>query len=174
MSVAVVGNGAVGLSGVLAARLLGATTVIAMSRHADRQAIATEFGASTIVAERGEAGIARIKELTEGIGADAVLECVGTEDARKQALGSVRPGGMIGVVGLPHGELPTTDLFRRNIGIKGGPAPVRTYLPHLLELVLARKINPGRVFDLQLPLADVAGAYAAMDARRAIKVLLRP
>lgn len=174
MSVAVVGDGAVGLSGVLAASLLGATTVIAMSRHADRQAIATEFGATHIVAERGEEGIGRVKELTEGIGADAVLECVGTEDARKQAVGSVRPGGMIGLVGLPHGDLPTADLFWRNVGIKGGPAPVRAYLPHLLELVLARKINPGRVFDLELPLAEVAEAYAAMDSRRAIKVLLRP
>lgn len=174
MSVAVVGDGAVGLSGVLAAAQLGATTVIAMSRHSDRQAIAGEFGATHIVAERGEEGIAKVKELTAGIGADAVLECVGTEAARLQAVGSVRPGGMIGLVGLPHGDLPTTELFWRNIGIRGGPAPVRAYLPHLLELVLARRINPGRVFDLELPLADVAEAYAAMDSRRAIKVLLRP
>ncbi len=174
MSVAVVGDGAVGLSGVLAASQLGATTVIAMSRHADRQAIATEFGATHIVAERDREGIQRVQELTDGIGADAVLECVGTEAARLQAVGAVRPGGMIGLVGLPHGDLPTTDLFWRNVGIKGGPAPVRVYLPQLLELVLARKINPGRVFDLELPLAEVAEAYAAMDSRRAIKVLLRP
>jgi threonine dehydrogenase-like Zn-dependent dehydrogenase len=174
MNVAVVGDGAVGLSGVLAAVQLGADQVIAMSRHADRQAIARDFGATTIVAERGEEGIARVRELTEGIGADAVLECVGTADARAQAVGCVRPGGMIGVVGLPHGEVPTHDLFWRNIGMMGGPAPVRAYLPQLLDLVLAHRINPGRVFDLELPLAQVADAYAAMDDRRAIKVLLRP
>lgn len=174
MSVAVVGDGAVGLSGVLAAAQLGATMVIAMSRHADRAQVATKFGATHIVAERDEAGIAAIKELTDGIGADAVLECVGTEESRLQAVGCVRDGGNIGLVGVPHGELPLNSLFWRNVGIKGGPAHVRAYLPHLLELVLARKINPGLVFDLELPLAEVAEGYAAMDSRRAIKTLLRP
>ncbi len=173
-SVAVVGDGAVGLSAILSAVQLGATTVIAMSRHADRQKVATAFGATHVVAERGEEGIARIRELTEGIGADCVLECVGTEDARLQAVGCVRDGGNIGLVGVPHGELPVDKLFWRNVGIKGGPAHVRAYLPHLLDLVLARKINPGLVFDLELPLSEIAEAYAAMDERRAIKSLVRP
>lgn len=173
-SVAVVGDGAVGLSAVLAAVQLGASTVIAMSRHEQRQAVARVFGATHIVSERGEAGMAEIKRLTDGIGADRVLECVGTEDARLQAVGAVRPGGNIGLVGVPHGDLPTEALFWNNVGIKGGPAHVRSYLPHLLDLVLARTINPGLVFDLELPLAQVAEAYAAMDQRRAIKVLLRP
>ena len=173
-SVVVVGDGAVGLSAVLAAVQLGAETVIAMSRHEDRQRVATAFGATHIVAERDEAGIAAVKELTDGVGADCVLECVGTEAARLQAVGCVRSGGDIGVVGVPHGELPLDQLFWRNIGIKGGPAHVRAYLPHLLELVLTRTINPGLVFDLALPLSEVAEAYAAMDERRAIKSLLRP
>ena len=173
-SVAVVGDGAVGLSAVLAAVQLGATTIIAMSRHEDRAALAREFGATHVVAERDEAGSAAIKKLTDGIGADCVLECVGTESARLQAVGSVRPGGNIGLVGVPHGDLPVNDLFWRNVGIKGGPAHVRSYLPHLLDLVLARVIDPGRVFDLELPLSEVGEAYAAMDERRAIKVLLRP
>ncbi len=173
-SVVVVGDGAVGLSAILSAVQLGATTVIAMSRHADRQKVATAFGATHIIAERGEEGIAKIKELTDGIGADCVLECVGTEDARLQAVGCVRDGGNIGLVGVPHGELPVDKLFWRNVGIKGGPAHVRAYLPHLLDLVLARKINPGLVFDLELPLSEIAEAYAAMDERRAIKSLVRP
>jgi threonine dehydrogenase-like Zn-dependent dehydrogenase len=173
-SVVVVGDGAVGLSAILSAVQLGATTVIAMSRHADRQKVATAFGATHIIAERGEQGIAKIKELTDGIGADCVLECVGTEDARLQAVGCVRDGGNIGLVGVPHGELPVDKLFWRNVGIKGGPAHVRAYLPHLLDLVLARRINPGLVFDLELPLSEIAEAYAAMDARRAIKSLVRP
>jgi threonine dehydrogenase-like Zn-dependent dehydrogenase len=173
-SVVVVGDGAVGLSAILSAVQLGATTVIAMSRHSDRQNVATAFGATHIIAERGEDGIAKIKELTDGIGADCVLECVGTEDARLQAVGCVRDGGNIGLVGVPHGELPVDKLFWRNVGIKGGPAHVRAYLPHLLDLVLARKINPGLVFDLELPLSEIAEAYAAMDERRAIKSLVRP
>ncbi len=173
-SVVVVGDGAVGLSAVLAAAQLGATTIIAMSRHADRQRIATAFGATHLVAERGEEGVAAVKELTGGIGADAVIECVGTEDARLQAVASVRDGGMIGLLGVPHGDLPVDSLFWRNVGLKGGPAPVRAYLPHLLDLVWTRQINPGRVFDLDLPLSQVAEAYAAMDERRAIKTLLRP
>jgi len=174
MSVAVVGDGAVGLSGVLAAVQLGATTVIAMSRHEARQRVATAFGATHIVAERGAAGISAVRELTEGIGADAVLECVGTGDARVQAVEVARPGGMIGVVGVPHGELPTDQVFWSNKGFRGGPAPVRAYLPHLIELVLSRAIDPGQVFDLTLPLSEVAEAYRAMDERRAIKVLLEP
>lgn len=173
-SVAVVGDGAVGLCAVLAAVHLGAQTVIAMSRHEDRQQVASEFGAHHIVTERDEAGIARVQELTGGIGADCVLECVGTESARQQAVGCVRPGGNIGLVGIPHGGLPVDALFWRNVGIKGGPAHCRAYLPHLLDLVLDRRINPGRVFDLDLPLSEVAEGYAAMDERRAIKTLLRP
>lgn len=173
-TVAVVGDGAVGLSGVLAALQLGASTVIAMSRHADRAQIAREFGVTHIIAERGDAGIAAVRDLTEGVGADCVLECVGTQDARDQAVGCVRAGGQIGLVGVPHGHLPVDQLFWRNVGIKGGPAPVRAYLPELLDLVLARRINPGRVFDLELPLSEVAQAYRAMDERTATKVLLRP
>jgi threonine dehydrogenase-like Zn-dependent dehydrogenase len=173
-SVAVVGDGAVGLCAVLASVQLGAETVIAMSRHEDRQQVAREFGATHIIAVRDEAGIASVQELTDGIGADCVLECVGTEQARLQAVGCVRSGGNIGLVGVPHGELPVNDLFWRNVGIKGGPAHCRAYLPQLLDLVLARKINPGRVFDLELPLSEIAEAYAAMDERRAIKSLVRP
>ncbi len=174
MTVAVVGDGAVGLSAVLASVQLGADRVIAMSRHADRQAIAKEFGATDIVAERGEEGVARIKEMTEGIGADAVLECVGTEDARKQAVDAVRPGGMVGVVGVPHGGVDIEQMFWANKGIYGGVAPVRAYLEQLLQMVLDRKIQPGKVFDLELPLSEVARAYKAMDERTATKVLLRP
>ncbi len=173
-SVAVVGDGAVGLCAVLASVQLGAETVIVMSRHEDRQHLAREFGATHIIAVRDEAGIAAVQELTDGIGADCVLECVGTEQARLQAVGCVRSGGNIGLVGVPHGELPVNDLFWRNVGIKGGPAHCRAYLPQLLDLVLARKINPGRVFDLELPLSEIAEAYAAMDERRAIKSLVRP
>lgn len=173
-SVAVVGDGAVGLCAVLASVQLGGETVIAMSRHEDRQKVALEFGATHIVADRDDAGIAAVKELTDGIGADRVLECVGTEPARLQAVGCVRDGGNLGLVGVPHGELPVNDLFWRNVGVKGGPAHCRAYLPHLLELVLACTINPGLVFDLQLPLSEIAEAYAAMDERRAIKTLVRP
>jgi len=143
-------------------------------RRSPRQAVAREFGATDIVEERGDAGVARIREIFDGIGADCVLECVGTEDARLQAAGSVRVGGNIGLVGLPHGDLPTDQFFWKNIGFKGGPANCRAYLPKLLELVLARTINPGLVFDLELPLSEIAEAYAAMDERRAIKSLVRP
>ncbi|MEP9394450.1 zinc-dependent alcohol dehydrogenase family protein [Gordonia sp. VNK1] len=173
-SVAVVGDGAVGLCAVLAAVQLGAETVIAMSRHEPRQRVATEFGATHIVEERDDEGIARIRELTDGIGADCVLECVGTEGARLQAAGSVRPGGNIGLVGVPHGDLPIDQLFWRNVGIKGGPAHCRAYLPHLMQLTWERKINPGLVFDLELPLSEAAEGFAAMDERRAIKSLLWP
>ena len=173
--VVVVGDGAVGLSGVLAARQLGAERVIAMSRHADRQQLAVEFGATDIVAERGDEGIERVKDLTGGIGADAVLECVGTDDSVVQALHSARPGAMVGWVGVPHvTDLPQQHMFWRNVGLRGGPAPVRAYLPDLMHRVLDGRIEPGKVFDLTLPLSQVAEAYAAMDERRAIKSLLQP
>jgi threonine dehydrogenase-like Zn-dependent dehydrogenase len=175
-TVVVVGDGAVGLCGVLAAARLGASRIVAMSRHASRQALAREFGATDIVEERGEEGIARIRELFGGVGADRVLECVGTEESMRQALGSTRPGGQVGFVGVPNGgsELPIRKLFSSNVGVRGGVAPVRNYIPELLAEVLDGRLRPGTVFDLELPLARVAEAYAAMDERRAIKVLLRP
>ena len=174
-TVVVVGDGAVGLSGVLAAAQLGAERVIAMSRHADRQAIARAFGATDIIAERGDDGIEQVMEATNGIGADAVLECVGTEDSVLQALRSTRAGGMVGWVGVPHvTDLPQQHMFWKNVGLRGGPAPVRAYLPKLLERVWDGRIEPGKVFDLTLPLDQVAEGYAAMDERRAIKTLLRP
>ena len=173
-TVVVVGDGAVGLMGVLAAKQMGAERIIAMSRHKTRQDLALEYGATDIVSERGDAGVARIKELTGRVGADAVLECVGTQESMTQAIQCARPGAMIGYVGVPHGvELDGQSLFFSQTGMQGGPAPVRRFLPHLMDLVLSRKINPGKVFDLQLPLADVAEGYAAMDERRAIKALLR-
>jgi len=173
-TVAVVGDGAVGLMGVLAAKQMGAARIIAMSRHKTRQDLALEYGATDIVSERGEAGVARIKELTGGVGADSVLECVGSQESMTQALQSARPGAMIGYVGVPHGvTFDGQQLFFSQRGLMGGPAPVRRFLPHLMELVIERRINPGKVFDLALPLADVAEGYKAMDERRAIKVLLR-
>jgi threonine dehydrogenase-like Zn-dependent dehydrogenase len=174
-TVVVVGDGAVGLCGVLAAAQLGAERVIAMSRHTDRQALARQFGATDIVAQRGDEGVEAVKELTGGIGADAVLECVGTHESVVQALTSARPGGMVGWVGVPHvTDIPQEHMFWRNVGLRGGPAPVRAYLPDLLQRVLERRIEPGKVFDLTLPLDQVADAYAAMDERRSIKTLLRP
>jgi len=171
----VVGDGAVGLMGVLAAKQMGAGRIIAMSRHKSRQKLALEYGATDIISERGEQGVARIKELTKGIGADAVLECVGTQESMQQAIQSARPGAMIGYVGVPHGvQFDGQALFFTQTGMLGGPAPVRRFLPHLMDLVLARKINPGKVFDLTLPLDQVAEGYRAMDERRAIKTLLRP
>jgi threonine dehydrogenase-like Zn-dependent dehydrogenase len=173
-TVVVVGDGAVGLMGVLAAKQMGAGRIIIMSRHKTRQDLALEYGATHIVAERGEAGVARIKELTAGVGADSVLECVGTKESMGQALQCARPGSVIGFVGVPHGvEFDGQQLFFWQKGLMGGPAPVRRFLPHLMDLVLERKINPGKVFDLELPLSDVAEGYRAMDERRAIKVLLR-
>jgi threonine dehydrogenase-like Zn-dependent dehydrogenase len=175
MTVTVVGDGAVGLCAVLAASQLGAERVIAMSRHHPRQQLAKEFGATDIVTERGDEGIARIKKLTDGIGADAVLECVGSAESMVQALRSARPGAMVGWVGAPHGvEVSMADTFWRNVGIRGGPAPVRQYLPDLLDRVWNRRIDPGKVFDLELPLEQVADGYRAMNERRAIKVLLHP
>src|SRR3954466_13278411 len=155
----VVGDGAVGLLGVLSAKQMGAERIIAMSRHDKRQQLARDFGATDIVTERGDEGVARIKDLTNGIGADSVLECVGTEESMMQAILSTRPGGSIGYVGVPHGvQLDGQGLFFRHVRLHGGPAPVRRYLPHLIDLVWSRKIDPGKVFDLTLPLADVAEA----------------
>jgi threonine dehydrogenase-like Zn-dependent dehydrogenase len=174
-TVVVVGDGAVGLCGVLAARQLGAEQIIAMSRHESRQAVARTFGATGIIAERGKEGAQVVLELTGGIGADAVLECVGTNEAMRTALRAARPGAMVGFVGVPHGvELPVNAMFGRNVGVAGGMAPVRKYLPELLEATLSGEIDPSPVFDLTLPLDQVAEGYRAMDERRAIKVLLEP
>ena len=171
----VVGDGAVGLLGVLSAKQMGSERIIAMSRHKQRQELAEEFGATEIVTERGDKGVARIKDLTGGIGADSVLECVGTEESMMQAIRSARPGGSIGYVGVPHGAaLDVQNLFFALVRLHGGPAPVRRYLPNLIKLVWDRKINPGKVFDLVLPIEQVADGYRAMDERRAIKALLRP
>ncbi|GAA3006246.1 zinc-dependent alcohol dehydrogenase family protein [Actinokineospora diospyrosa] len=174
-NVVVVGDGAVGLCAVLAAARLGAERVIAMSRHADRQALATAFGATDIVATRGEEGVAAVKDLLGG-GADAVLECVGTKESMDQALYSVRPGGRVGYVGVPAGgpEFPVRHLFANNIAIGGGVAPVRAYLDELLAAVLSGEIDPGKVFDAEYPLDRVADAYADMDNRKVVKALLRP
>jgi threonine dehydrogenase-like Zn-dependent dehydrogenase len=172
-TVAVVGDGAVGLSGVLAAKRLGAERIIALSRHADRQKLAREFGATDIVAERGEEAVAAIKEMTDGIGVDATLECVGTGQAMQTAIDIARAGSMVGFVGVPHGvELPIGQMFSRTVGVRGGGAPVRVYLPELLDDVLAERINPGRVLDYETDLEGIAEAYAAMDERRAIKSLV--
>jgi len=174
-TVVVVGDGAVGLLGVLSAAQMGAERIIAMSRHASRQKLAREFGATDIVTERGDEGVARIKELTSGIGADSALECVGTQESMTQAIRCTRPGGSVGYVGVPHGvELDGEKLFFAHVHLHGGPAPVRRFLPTLIDLVWKRKINPGKVFDLTLPLDQVAEAYRAMDERRAIKALLLP
>lgn len=174
-TVVVVGDGAVGLLGVLAASRMGAERVVAMSRNEARQKVARAFGATDVIAERGEAGEAAVLELTDGVGADAVLECVGTGESMTTAIKVARPGSTVGYVGVPHGvELPVGAMFSRNVGVAGGVAPVRQYLPALRDDVLAGTINPGLVFDLELPLAQVAEGYAAMDERRAIKTLLRP
>ena len=173
--VAVVGDGAVGLCAVLAAKQLGAERIIAMSRHEARQKLALEFGATDLVTERGDEGVARSKDLTDGLGAHSVIEAVGTQEAMTQAIRSTRPGGHIGFVGVSHGvQLPGRDLFYAEVHLLGGPAPVRRFLPELIDLVWNGKINPGKVFDLTLPLDQVAEGYRAMDERRAIKTLLRP
>ncbi|WP_182376299.1 zinc-binding dehydrogenase [Nocardioides sp. WS12] len=174
-TVVVVGDGAVGLCGVLAASVLGAEKIIAMSRHEPRQAIARAFGATHVVAARGKEGVAEVMEISGGIGVDAALECVGTNDAMTTAINVTRPGGGVGFVGVPHGvDLPVGTLFAKNVGLRGGIAPVRQYLPHLLDLVVERKIDPGQVFDLTLPLDQSPDGYRAMDERRAVKVLLQP
>ncbi|MFE7980433.1 zinc-dependent alcohol dehydrogenase family protein [Streptomyces shenzhenensis] len=171
----VVGDGAVGLCAVIAAKEMGAERIIAMSRHETRQKLAREFGATDIVTERGDEGVAHIKELTGGSGADSVLECVGTAQAVQQALHSARPGGNVGFVGVPHDvAVDGQELFFSHVGLRGGPAPVRRYLPDLIDRVLTGAIDPGRVFDLTLPLDRVAEGYRAMDERRAIKALLKP
>ena len=174
-TVVVVGDGAVGLLAVLSAKQMGAERIIAMSRHVARQKLAREFGATDIVSERGDDGITRVLELTKGIGADSVLECVGTQQSMMQAIRSARKGGYVSYVGVPHGvELNGEELFFAHVHLHGGPAPVRRYLPKLIELVAKGKIDPGKVFDLTLPLDQVADGYRAMDERRAIKTLLRP
>ncbi len=174
-TVAVVGDGAVGLLAVLAAQQLGAERIIAMSRHQPRQQLALEFGATDIVEERGDEGVAKIKELTGGLGAHSVVEAVGTQEAMMQAIRSTRPGGHVGFVGVLHGvALPGDDLFFSHVNIHGGPAPVRRFLPDLMDRIWNRQIHPGKVFDLALPLDQAAEGYQAMDERRAIKVLLRP
>ena len=174
-TVAVIGDGAVGLLAVLAARQLGADQIIAMSRHESRQKLAREFGATDIVAERGDKGVAVIKELTGGLGAHSVVEAVGTQESMMQAIRSTRPGGHVGYVGVAHGvELPGQELFYAEVHMLGGPAPVRRFLPELIGLIWNRQIDPGRVFDLELPLDQAAEGYQAMDERRAIKALLRP
>jgi threonine dehydrogenase-like Zn-dependent dehydrogenase len=174
-TVAVVGDGAVGLLAVLAAKQLGAERIFAMSRHADRQKLATEYGATDIIAERGEDGVARIKDLTDGLGAHSVIEAVGTQESIMQAIRSTRPGGHVGYVGLAHGvELPGQELFFSHVHLHGGPAPVRRFLPALIDLISDRTVDPGKVFDLTLPLDEAAEGYRAMDERRAIKSLLRP
>src|ERR1700749_4785757 len=174
-TVAVVGDGAVGLLAVLAARQLGAERIIALSRHEPRQKLALEFGATDIVTERGDDGVARIKELTGGLGAHSVIEAVGTQESMLQAVQSARPGGHVGFVGVAHGvELPGEVLFSSAVHLHGGPAPVRRFLPELIQLISDQVIDPGRVFDLTLPLDQAADGYRAMDERRAIKTLLRP
>jgi threonine dehydrogenase-like Zn-dependent dehydrogenase len=174
-TVAVVGDGAVGLLAVLAARQLGAERIIAMSRHESRQKLALEFGATDIVTERGDDGVATIKELTGGLGAHSVIEAVGTQESMLQAIQSARPGGHVGFVGVAHGvELPGEVLFSSAVHLHGGPAPVRRFLPELIEMIGDQAIDPGRVFDLTLPLDQAAEGYRAMDERRAIKTLLRP
>jgi threonine dehydrogenase-like Zn-dependent dehydrogenase len=174
-TVAVVGDGAVGLCAVLAAKQMGAERIIALSRHADRQKLALEFGATDIVTERGDAGVAKIKEMTDGLGAHSVIEAVGSQESMLQAIQSTRAGGHIGFVGVFHDlQLPAMDLFWATVHLHGGPAPVRRYLPELIDLIWNRKINPGKVFDLTLPLDQVAEGYRAMDERRAIKTLLLP
>jgi threonine dehydrogenase-like Zn-dependent dehydrogenase len=174
-TVAVVGDGAVGLLAVLAARQLGAERIIAMSRHESRQKLALEFGATDIVTERGDDGVAAVKDRTGGLGAHSVVEAVGTQESMMQAIRSARPGGHVGYVGVAHDvELPGQELFFSHVHLHGGPAPVRRFLPELIDLIWNRQIDPGRVFDLTLPLDQAAEGYRAMDERRAIKTLLRP
>jgi threonine dehydrogenase-like Zn-dependent dehydrogenase len=173
-TVVVVGDGAVGLLAVLAASRLGSERIIAMSRHEPRQQLARDFGATDIVEARGDEGIAAIKELTAGRGAHSAVEAVGTTESMLQAIGSTRPGGHVGFTGVLHEDLPGLPLFFSHARLHGGPAPVRRFLPELIDLIWDRRIDPGRVFDLTLPLDDAAEGYRAMDERRAIKTLLRP
>ena len=173
--VAVVGDGAVGLLGILSAKQLGAEQIIALSGHEPRQQLAREFGATDIVAERGAEGVAAVRELTDGLGANSVIEAVGTQESMLQAIRSTRAGGHVGYVGVSHDvTLPGREMFFSHVHLRGGPAPVRRFLPELIDLIWNRTIDPGRVFDLTLPLDQAAEGYRAMDERRAIKVLLRP
>src|SRR3712207_1243989 len=174
-TIAVVGDGAVGLLGVLAARQLGAERVVVFSRHEDRQRLAREFGATDVVTSRGDEGVAEVKELTDGLGAHSVIEAVGTQESMLQAIRATRAGGHVGYVGVSHDvSLPGEELFFSGVHLHGGPAPVRRFLPELIDLIWTRAIDPGRVFDLDLPLEETPEAYRAMDERRAIKALLRP
>jgi threonine dehydrogenase-like Zn-dependent dehydrogenase len=174
-TVAVVGDGAVGLLAILAARRLGAERVIAMSRHEPRQRLAREYGATDILTQRGDEGVAAVKDLTDGLGAHSVVEAVGTQESMMQAIRSTRPGGHVGYVGVAHDvALPGDELFFSHVHLHGGPAPVRRFLPDLIDRIWTRQIDPGKVFDLELPLDEAAKAYRAMDSRRAIKVLLQP
>jgi threonine dehydrogenase-like Zn-dependent dehydrogenase len=174
-TVAVVGDGAVGLCAVLAAKQMGAERLIAMSRHETQQQLAREFGATDLVTARGDAGVTHIKAMTDGLGAQAVIEAVGSQEAMMQALRATRPGGHGGFVGVSHGvHLPGQELFYAEVHLHGGPAPVRRFLPALIDLVWHGQIHPGKVFDLTLPLDQVAEGYRAMDERRAIKTLLHP
>ena len=172
-TVAVVGDGAVGLLGILAAQRLGAERIIAMSRHPQRQRLARAFGATDVVEGRDAEGVARVKDLTGGLGADSVIEAVGTQEATMQAIRSARPGGHVGYVGVLHGELSANEIFFSHAHLHGGPAPVRRFLPELIDLIWRGEIDPGKVFDLELPLDQAADGYRAMDERRATKVLLR-
>ena len=172
-TVAVVGDGAVGLLGILAAKQLGAERIIAFSRHADRQALARTFGATDIVRERGDEGVAKVKELTGGLGAHSTIEAVGTQESMMQAIRATRAGGHVGYVGVAHGvSLDGLELFFSGVHLHGGPAPVRRFLPELIDLIMTNRITPGDVFDLTLPVEQAAEGYRAMDERRAIKVLL--
>jgi len=174
-TVVIVGDGAVGLCAVIAAKQMSAERIIVMSRHEARQKLALEFGATDIVSERGDEGVAKIKDMTKGLGAQSVVEAVGTQEAMMQAIRSTRPGGSVGFVGVSHGvELPGQELFFAEVHLLGGPAPVRRFLPKMIDLVWNGRIDPGKVFDLRLPLEQVAEGYRAMDQRRAIKSLLRP
>jgi threonine dehydrogenase-like Zn-dependent dehydrogenase len=174
-TVAVVGDGAVGLLGVLAAEQLGAERIVAFSRHADRQALAREFGATDVLTTRGDEGVAELRELTGGLGAHSVIEAVGTQESMLQAIRATRPGGHVGYVGVTHDvSLPGDELFFSGVHLHGGPAPVRRFLPELIDLITSRAIDPGRVFDLTMPLEQAAEGYRAMDERRAVKTLLRP
>ena len=174
MTVAVVGDGAVGLSAVLAAKRLGAARIIALSRNPARQAVAREFGATDIVAERGDEAIEAVLGMTDGLGVEAALECVGTSDSMATAFAIARSGSVVGAVGAPHGvEVPIDTVIFRNVGLRGGVAPARRYIPELLPDVLAGRINPGRVFDFETDLDHVVDGYEAMDERRAIKSLVR-
>ena len=175
-TVAVVGDGAVGVCGVLAAKRLGAEQIIIMGRHPDRIALAKDFGATDVVSERGDEGIARVRELTKGYGVQSVLECVGTEQAMDTSMGIVRAGGAVGRVGVPHYEVikAAQQMFYNNVIVGGGPAPTRAYIPNLLPDVLEGRIDPGRVFDRTVDLDGVPDGYRAMNSREALKVMIRP